>query len=210
MKNKNILITWVSFGIGNYLANNLTKDYNIYGISRRDPNIDWLNFCSVDLKDNSQIKKNIDSIKNIDFDTVIFNAWVWFFDKFQNVEDEEIIETFQINILANIFLLKELLKFISPKTKLIFIWSIAGKKFFKYWSIYQASKFALRWFVWSIRNELKNKVFLINPQFVDTSNFYKNYRIELTWKFKETKVEDIFETVSNILNWKENRFEIDL
>jgi len=204
------LITWVSFGIGNYLVENLKKDYNIYWVSRTNSQISELNFHVLDLRDFVKINQYVESIKDINFDTIIFNAWVGFFDKLENIEDEEILETFQANIMSNIILLRELLKYISPKTKLVFIWSTAGKKFFKYGSVYQASKFALRWFAWSIRNEIKNKVFLINPQFVDTSNFYKNYRIEVTWKFSETKVEEILETVKNILRWNENRFEIDI
>lgn len=206
---KNVLITWVSSGIWNFLTKNLTEDYNIYWISRTNPNISQLNFCSLDLKDFVQIRKYVESIKDINLDTVIFNAWVGFFDKIENIKDEEIIETLQVNIISIIVLLRELLSIISPKTKLIFIWSVAGKKFFKYWTVYQASKFALRWFAWSIKNELKNKVFLINPQYVDTW-FFKNYRIEIGWNFWETKVEEIFEVVNNILDWNENRFEIDL
>jgi len=208
MKN-NILITWVSFGIWNYLVNNLVNNYNIFWVSRTNPNISQLNFRSLDLKDFSQIKKYVESVKDVNFDTIIFNAWVGFFDKIENIKDEEIVETFQVNILSVIVLLRELLTIISPKTKLIFIWSVAGKKFFKYWTVYQASKFALRWFVGSLRNELKNKIHLINPQFVDTW-FFKNERIDIDWNFKETKVDEILEVVNNILEWKENRFEIDL
>jgi len=208
MKN-NILMTWVSFGIWNYLVNNLVNNYNIFWVSRTNPNISQLNFHSIDLKDFSQIKKYVESIKDVNFDTIIFNAWVGFFDKIENIKDGEIVETFQVNILSVIVLLRELLTIISPKTKLIFIWSVAGKKFFKYWTVYQASKFALRWFVGSLRNELKNKIHLINPQFVDTW-FFKNERIDIDWNFKETKVDEILEVVNNILEWKENRFEIDL
>lgn len=209
MKNKNILITWVSSGIGNFLAMNLIKNYNIYWVSRTNPDISQLNFHSLDLKDFSQIKEYTKLIKDINFDAIIFNAWVGFFDKIENIQDEEIVETFQVNIISVIVLLRELLSIISPKTKLVFIWSVAGKKFFKYWTVYQASKFALRWFVGSLRNELKNKIHLINPQFVDTW-FFKNERIDIDWNFKETKVDEILEVVNNILDWKENKFEIDL
>jgi short-subunit dehydrogenase len=114
-----------------------------------------------------------------------------------------------LNLYSNIVLTKQLLPFFTTKSKLIYIWSIASKKFMKYGAWYQASKFWLRWFVWALRNELKQKVFLLNPQYVDTP-FFENMRIEPEGKYKETLVSDILLTIQNILSSKETRFEIDL
>jgi short-subunit dehydrogenase len=79
----------------------------------------------------------------------------------------------------------------------------------KYGAWYQATKFGLRGFVWALRNEIKQKVFLINPQYVDT-NFFTQMRKEPEWKYKETLVSEIYSTIKNILNNSESRFEIDL
>lgn len=205
----NILITWVSSWIWKYLAENLKNNYSVYGVSRNNPNLENINFYTLDLTRFDKIDEYLKNIENIKFDLVILNAWVGFFDKIENMSDEEIITTLTLNSISPIIFTKKILKNLNNKSMLIFIWSVAGKKFFKYWSVYQSSKFALRWFAWSLKNELKQKVFIINPQYVDTS-FFKNERIDIEWKYKETKIETILETVKNIINKKENRFEIDL
>lgn len=206
----NILITWISSWIWKYISENLKKDFNIFGISRKNIQIEWINHTNIDLTNFNEVKKYIANIKENNFEAIIFNAWVWFFDKIENLSDEEIIETINLNLVSNIIFIKNLIPHLSKKTKIIFLWSIAGKKFFINWSAYQASKFGLRWFVWSLKNEIKQWVFIINPQFVNNTNFHRNYRIETSWKFRETRVEDIFEVIKNIINWEEKRFEIDL
>jgi len=214
----NILITWISSWIWKYLTEQLHTDlpagrqgYNVFGTSRKDPKISWINFISADLTKSSDIKNLISYIdsKNISLDAVIFNAGVGYFDEFLKVKDKEYLDMLMLNLYSNIVLTKKLLPFLTPKSKLIYIWSIASKKFMKYWAWYQASKFWLRWFVWALRNELKQKVFLINPQYVDT-NFFTQMRIEPQWKYTETLVSNILITIQNILSSKETRFEIDL
>jgi hypothetical protein len=62
----------------------------------------------------------------------------------------------------------------------------------------------------NLKNEFPNKkIHIINPKVVPT-NFHRNSKIEIVWKFKETKIEDILKTVKDIINWNEKRFEIDL
>lgn len=206
----NILITWISSWIWKYICENLKKDFNIFGISRKNIQIEWINHTNIDLTNFNEVKKYIANIKKNNFEAIIFNAWVWFFDKIENLSDEEIIETINLNLVSNIIFIKNFIPYLSKKTKIIFIWSIAGKKFFMNWSVYQASKFGLRWFAWSLKNEIKQWVYIINPQFVNNTNFHRNYRIEISWKFRETRIEDIFEVIKNIIDWEEKRFEIDL
>lgn len=206
----NILITWISSWIWKYISENLKDNFNVFWVSRRNPDIKWINYKNLDLSDFNETKKYITNIKENNFEAIIFNAWIWFFDKIENLSDEEIIETINLNLVSNIIFIKNLIPHLSKKTKIIFIWSIAGKKFFMNWSAYQASKFGLRWFVWSLKNEIKQWVFIINPQFVNNTNFHRNYRSEIPWTFRETRVEDIFEVIKNIINWEEKRFEIDL
>ena len=207
----NILITWVSSWIWKYLTEQLRSSFNILWISRKDPKISWINFITCDLTKSSDIKNLISNIRlsKISLDAVIFNAGVGYFDEFLKVKDKEYLDMLHLNLYSNIIITKKLLPFLTPKSKLIYIWSIAAKKFMKYWAWYQASKFWLRWFVWALRNELKQKIFLINPQYVDT-NFFTQMRVEPEWKYKETFISDIYETIKKILNNLETRFEIDL
>lgn len=208
---QNILITWVSSWIWHFLAENMRFDFEIFWISRRNPNLENINFSSVDLTDFKSLNLYIDIIKDKKLDAIILNAWVGFFDKIENIRDEEIIKTINLNLTSNIIFVKNILPYLHDKAKIIFIWSVAWKKFFKYWSVYQASKFGLRWFAWSLRNEIKQSVFLINPWFVDTE-FFENERLEIQikWWYKETKIETILEIIKNILSSTEKRFEIDL
>ncbi len=187
------------------------EEFNIYWVSRRRPPVSDIIFHSLDLTDFDKISEYTESIKWIDFDAVIFNAWVGYFDRFENMSSEEIMNTINLNSISPIIFLNSLLPHLSKKTKIIFIWSVASKKFYKFWTVYQASKFALRWFAGSLKNEIKQKVYLLNPCFVDT-NFFENERIgiEIKWWYKETKLEAIYEVIENILDWSENRFEIDL
>lgn len=62
----------------------------------------------------------------------------------------------------------------------------------------------------NLKNEVsKIKIQLINPKVVKT-NFHKNSKVEIQWKYEETNINEILEIVSNILSWEEKRFEIDL
>ena len=206
----NILITWVSSGIGHFLAAKFQSEANIYWVSRRIPtDIKW-NLESVDLADFKSLDDYADKLKNVSFDALIFNAWIWYFAEFEELSDEEIIAMMNLNSISPMLLLKKLVSRLPKNAKIIFIWSVSSKKFFNSWSVYQASKFALRWFAWSIRNELKQKVFLINPRIVYT-DFFVNDRI---WIRKnqdnETTLESIYDCVADILSWNESRFEIDL
>jgi short-subunit dehydrogenase len=205
-----VLITWVSSWIWNYLANNLNSKYKIFWISRNDPKLENIYFFSCDLTNFNEINNFVNKIKNenIYFDSIIFNAGVWFFDEFENISADKNLQTLQTNLYAPIFMLQHLLNNLNKNAKLIFVWSIAAKKFFKLWAVYQASKFWIRWFAWSIKNELKDYfVCIINPNIVKTNFFWNN---NPNINFRETKLNDILKVVENVLTWKENRFEIDL
>jgi len=206
---KNILITWISSWIWKHLAENLKNESNIYWISRTNPNIEDINYTSVDISDFWALKVYLNSVDWTQLDTIILNAWIWFFDEIQNLWETEILSTINTNLTANILIINSLVSKLQKECKIIFIWSVASKKFFKHWSVYQASKFWLRWFAWSLRNEIKQKVYHLNPQFVDTKNFFKNYRVWVEWRFNETNIDDILTIVKNIIDWNENRFEID-
>ena len=61
----------------------------------------------------------------------------------------------------------------------------------------------------NLKNEIKQNIHIINPKVVKT-NFHKNSKIEIQWKFEETNLEDILQVINEIIQWKEKRFEIDL
>lgn len=195
---KNILITWHSKWIWKYLDYNLKDNYNVFWFSREN----WFDLTKIET-----FKKIKENIWNKKIDIFILNAWVWEFWKFEDNSLEKYENIITLNLLANVRLLKILEENIDKNTKIIFIWSIISKKFMKNASVYQASKFWLRWFAWWLKNEWK-KVYLINPNIVNT-NFHKN-KVDLDKRFKETKLIDILYIIKDIILWNEKRFEIDL
>ncbi len=227
-KLKNILITWSSSGIWKSLKNNFQEDYNIIWISRNHSSIVSLEsrgsrvdcksdgnknykHISLDLSDISNLEQISDYLEknNILLDGIILNAWIWFFDEFWNISEENYSKMLDLNLKSPIILTQKLLPYLSQKAKIIFIWSICSKKFMKYWAVYQATKFGLRWFAGSIKNELKwKKIHLINPKIVET-NFHNNSHISMDIHQK-TEIWDILSTIENIFSWDETRFEIDL
>lgn len=203
-----ILITWTTSWIWNYLALNLAKENSIIWVWRSENNIENIDFLQWDLKDLDFLQKIEKSIEKIDY--LILNAWIWYFDNFKNISLEENREILETNLISPILLVNLLLNKEKIRKWIIFIWSIAGKKSAKNWASYAASKFWLRGFAMQLKNELKwIKLHIINPKIVLT-NFHKNSKIEIVWKYEETKLEDILETIKNILYWIETRFEIDL
>lgn len=195
---QNILITWTTSWIWKYLEDNLKENNNIFSFSRSN---------GFDLTKTKTFEKIKETIWNTRLDTLILNAGIWEFWNFESIELEKMENIINLNLLANIRILKTLENNIDKNTKIIFIGSIISKKFMKYASVYQASKFGLRWFAWWLKKEWK-KVFLINPKIVDT-NFHKN-KIELQNNFAKTSLDSILNTLKNIISWNEQKFEIDL
>ena len=177
----------------------MKTNYNIFEIT-------WKQQC--DLAKKKEIENFVRSLpEDLKLDVLILNAWVGIFWNFEDNSLEDYEQVINVNLLANIRLLKLLEKHIHKKTKIIFIGSIIWKKFMKWASVYQASKFWLRGLAWWLKTEWK-KVFIINPKIVDT-DFHKN-KVCINPKWEKTSLESIYEAVSNIILWKENRFEIDL
>ncbi len=210
---KNILITGTSKGIWNFLTRELVDENNIFCISRSKTDIDWIvdfNFDLNNFENFSQINNYFEE-KNIKLDWIILNAGVWYFWKFEEWDIQEYKNIINLNLTSNIILLKKLQKFLNKKSKIIFMGSIISKKFMKYWAVYQASKFWLRWFAWALKNELSwVSVHIINPKIVET-DFHNNSKITLNFdNSKYTSIDSILLTVKNIFYWNEKKFEIDL
>jgi len=200
----NVLITWTSSWIWKYLWESLKNKYKIIWLSKSNNNIEWIDFYKLNLENIEEISKL--EIDNIDY--LILNAWIWFFDKFENISLEDHIKTINTNLIWNIALVHKL--FDKINIGIIFIWSLSSKKSQKFWSSYCASKFWLRWLAMSLKNENNwKKIFFINPKIVK-SNLHKNSKIEIFWKFNETTLDEVLDCIENILEKKESRFEIDL
>lgn len=201
---KNIFITGTSSWIWKFVAQNMQEIHTIYGISRNSSNLKIQEFLW-DMNDQTFLSEIYKKVPEIDW--LILNAWVWYFDTFKNISLEEHKEIIQTNLLSPIIFTSIFLDKI--KSWIIFIWSISSKKSGKYGASYSASKFWLRGFAMNLKNEIKQNIHIINPKVVKT-NFHKNSKIEIQWKFEQTNLEDILQVINEIIQWKEKRFEIDL
>ncbi len=208
---KRILITWTSSWIGKAIAQYFLNTWNmVVWISRTNVlQNDLYKHYTCDLseieKRNDVFQKIVDS--KVVFDVVICNAGVWAFWKFDSLSQKKNEEMMQVNLLSHIQLLHNIIWQIEEQWSLIFIWSVAWKKFMENWAIYQASKFGIRWFAWWLSKELSQSVHLLNPKIVDTL-FHKDIKKYL--HHGETKITDILTCIDNITTKKEIRFEIDL
>lgn len=170
---KNILITGCSSGLGLALTKlYLEKEYKVFGISRRKPQIENKNFIfkEFDLSDLSSIKIELSSfIKDIkEIDTVFLNAgMLGEIKEITKLSIDEIQEVLNLNVFAN----KELLDILSTiKTDTIVgISSGASKNGSKGWGSYSLSKSSLNMLLNLYAKELTNtKLLAIAPGVIET------------------------------------------
>lgn len=205
---KKVFISGGSRGIGEYLANNLLANCEVFTASRSPSKNPGIRYFPCDFRDDQQIISLAEQLARLDINTFIFNAGIGYFGDFWSLSLEQEKEMLQVNLWTNMVFMKYFLPKVSEKTKFIFIWSVAGKTLFSGGTWYQTSKFALRWFVWSLRKEIGNRVFLINPKIVET-NFHKNSQISFD-EYKKTDLQDILEAVQDGIDGKLTQWEIDL
>lgn len=170
---KNILITGCSSGLGLALTNYyLQKNYKIFGISRKKPDVTDTNFIhkSFDLSNISKIKEELSTfILNIkEIDTVFLNAGMLGKIKIlSELSIQELNEVYSLNVYAN----KELLD-ILMKTKvknIIIISSGASKNGYKGWGSYSLSKAGVNMLVNLYSNEMLNtKILALAPGVIKT------------------------------------------
>ncbi|NDK07986.1 SDR family NAD(P)-dependent oxidoreductase [Candidatus Gracilibacteria bacterium] len=198
-----ILITGTNSGIGKALKEALNSKHEIWKISKNISKDG--NFFQCNLSEKEEIEKL--DFGNTIFDVLIFNAGVGYYGEFFSQEMANYEEIIKLNLFSPIRLLKKLEHNINKDTKIIFMGSIASKKFMKHGCVYLASKFGLRGFAGGLKEEGK-KVYIINPKIVDT-DFHKG-KIVLPENVKSIGVKDVVGVFEEIIDGKENRFEIDL
>jgi benzil reductase ((S)-benzoin forming) len=170
---KNILITGCSSGLGLALTNYyLEKNYKVFGISRKKPDITNTNFIhkSFDLSNISKIKEELSTfildIKEID--TVFLNAGMLGKVKIlSELTIQELNEVYTLNVYAN----KELLDILmNVKVKnILVISSGASKNGYKGWGSYSLSKAGVNMLVNLYSNEMLNtKILAIAPGVIKT------------------------------------------
>ena len=189
------IITGASTGIGKYISINLSKNkFHVILIARNSKNLQKVqkqisddgNSCSIIPGDISQ-KKSIDEIytkikRKEKIDVLVNNAGIGIFNKIENISLDEWDAQLNTNLRGAFLMTKmvvgEMTK--NNKGKIIFINSIAGLNPYPFSSAYVASKYGLRGFSSSIREELREfniKVISVHPGAIDTP-FWNNVKAE--------------------------------
>ena len=170
---KSILITGCSSGLGLGLTNlYLSLGFEVYGISRSEPNIDNENFkhLSFDLSDVKNIKNNCtEFIKNInEIDVTYLNAGMLGEIKtLSELSIDELNEVYNLNVYANKELL-DILALIKTKT-IIGISSGAAVNGSKGWASYCLSKTGINMLINLYAKEMTNTTLLaVAPGVIET------------------------------------------
>lgn len=192
LKNKVILVTGASSGIGKYLSLLLAKeDCKLILISRRIEELEKLKSSTNKIKNLKCYKCDVSDLEQVELiyhqiknefgkvDIAVLNAGVGHQVKIQDFDINRAKETFDTNVFGVLNFFKVLLPdFIAGKEGYIIgVSSMADVRGFTNSGIYCASKSALSKILESFRIELKSfnvKVITVRPGFVQTPMTGKN------------------------------------
>ena len=179
LKNKKILITGGSTGIGKAIAQSFIQkraSVIVFGLHKPDYKCE---FYKVDVSKEEEIKNAIQKIKRVDI--VVNNSGIAKVYDTKDTTTEILNETIDINFKGMFWLCK----YVSPKLNnngcVINISSIAGIKSFSGYAAYCASKSAVISFTQTLALELSDKRIRANviaPGVIDTPIFLKMFHSE--------------------------------
>lgn len=191
LKNKTVIVTGASSGIGRGITVRLIKEYNctVLGIARSKEKMESLSnelgsdkgkfsyhLFDVSKRDNWKNFAEYIKEKNIKPDILINSAGILpEFKKAENFSVEEIERTMNINFYGAVYSVKELLPLIlkSSSPAVVNIDSSAAFMPLAGTSVYSASKAALKAFTEALREELRGRCYVgvICPGFTKTDIF---------------------------------------
>ena len=209
IRNKNVLITGASRGIGRYIA---------YAIAKHGGNVALLALPS-DLKHLQSLEKNLarfnirvkyftadlsdfmqlnDAVENITkefghIDILISNAAIESVGIYEHQTEQTIMDSIAVNLTAPILLTKKLLpKMISQGAgHVVVLSSYAGKIGSPYQSVYSATKAGLIKWVMGMSRELKGSGIsfsVISPSYVSQSGMYSDILNKSTDQLNTPKI----------------------
>ena len=209
---RTILVTGASSGIGRAIARSLLQQgHQVLGLSRDCTKfilpMDGFTPVQLDLSRLNDIPQKMRELEQVfpELDAVIFCAGKGRFGSVEEFSYTQIEDLMTLNFTSQAFMVKALLPALKRKgqSDLIFIGSEAALKGSRKGALYCASKFALRGFTQSLREECGKsnvRVCLINPGMVKTA-FFESLSFEPGNESSNfIAPEDVAEAVSYVLN----------
>lgn len=199
---KNILITGGTSGIGLNIVDSLHKNYRFVNLSRSKPkdinkNI-FSESCKIDLLGPEEnIRKVLIHLKSKDevYDGLVACSGMQKISPILGIREKDIIELFQLNLFANVFLLKNMIRLglLSEGASLVFLSSISSDRPDTGISSYSMTKAAIDNLVKVAASELAGKKIRVNsiraglintPMIKNEKAFSKDFLHEEELKYK--------------------------
>ena len=213
------IITGASTGIGRSLAIKLSEQYLVYLISRNKENLNKTkelinaqnNECKVIISDISKTESINDIYSQIEnkekIELLINNAGIGVFKSISDTTIEDWDNTINTNLRGSFLMTKMIVDNLKSKQngKIVFISSVAGLQPYKNSTAYVSSKFGMRGFAASLREELREfniKVMTVFPGAVNTPIWDDKNMDELREGMMKT--DDLTETILHAINAPNN------
>lgn len=202
LKDKNIIITGASDGIGKSIALALAKEgANLVLFGRDQEKLKQVasecgnnvSYYSFDLTDDDSRRKILDEVLGkYKIDILINNAGIWQkAGNLETIEESKIYEVINTNLTSQILLTKQLLpSMINRETAIINVISKSGIIAQKGQSVYTASKYGMKGFTDVLREDTKDfpiKIGAVYQSGVNTNMFLKAGEEFSTESFTEPK-----------------------
>lgn len=218
LKNKNVIITGASSGLGEEVAYQLSKQgANLILLARRMnelervrekclKNTENVKIFSVDVSEKEQIRKFLDELEKINnIDVFVSNAGFAQMKYADEFEMDEIEYMFKVNTVGSIMLSTEIAKRMKKNKKghIVCVSSILGKFATPFSSIYSATKFALIGYFDALRIEMKDynvKVTTINPGIIATKFLKDEGEYSSKVKVRPLETEEVAQKILKAIN----------
>jgi len=199
MRNKTVLITGASTGIGRATAFFFQKKgWNVAATMRnpeKENDLMQLNhtICPrLDVLDRRSIKASIaETLQHFQqIDAIVNNAGYALVGPFEIASEEQIQRQFDTNVFGLMNVIKEILPYFREQKKgaIVNVVSVGGRVAFPFYSLYNSTKWAVEGFSESLQHELRPfniKVKIIEPGPIKTDFYHRSMDVVC-----DTKIED--------------------
>ena len=213
------IITGASTGIGRNLAIKFSSKYFIYLISRNEKKLNETKHliekengeCKIIISDISKSKSINEIYKQIEnknkIELLINNAGIGIFKNISDTTIEDWDNTINTNLRGSFLMTKMIIDQLKSNNsgKIVFISSVAGLQPYKNSTAYVSSKYAIRGFASSLREELRDysiKVISVFPGAVNTPIWDDKNMDE--FRDSMMKAEDLSNTIYHAVNSPNN------